>query len=60
LQEEKEQCDYFYWIDPEWDEMSYVVMLKLMKKKVKAEEDANQWEGEWGKVNYELRATPRG
>jgi hypothetical protein len=46
LQEEKEQCDYFCWIDLEWDERSYVVMLKLMKKKAKAEEDAKQWEGE--------------
>jgi hypothetical protein len=25
-------------------------MLKLMKKKAKAEEDAKQWEGELGKV----------
>jgi hypothetical protein len=40
LQEEKEQCDYLYWIDPEWDERSYAVMLKLMRKKAKAEEDA--------------------
>jgi hypothetical protein len=40
LQEEKEKCDYFYQIDPEWDERSYVVMVKLMKKKAKAEEDA--------------------
>jgi hypothetical protein len=40
LQEEKEQCDYFCRIDPEWDERSYVVMVKLMKKKAKAEEDA--------------------
>jgi hypothetical protein len=55
LHEEKEQCDYFCWIDPEWDERSCAVMLKLMKKKAKAEEDAKQWEGELGKPNYELR-----
>jgi hypothetical protein len=30
-------------------------MLKLMKKKAKAEEDAKQWEGELGKANCELR-----
>jgi hypothetical protein len=54
LQEEKEQCNYFCWSDPEWDERSYVVVLKLMKKKAKAEEDAKQWEGELGKANYEL------
>jgi hypothetical protein len=54
LQEEKEQCDYLRWIDPEWDEMSYAVMLKLMKNKAKAEEDAKQWGG-FGKANCELR-----
>jgi hypothetical protein len=43
------------WIDPEWDERSYAVMLKLMKKKAEAEEDAKQCEGELGKANCELR-----
>jgi hypothetical protein len=30
-------------------------MLKLIKKKAKAKEDAKQWEGELGKANCELR-----
>jgi hypothetical protein len=55
LQEEKEQCDYFHWIDPEWDERLYAIMLKLMKKKAKVEEDSKQREGELGKANSELR-----
>jgi hypothetical protein len=34
------QWNYFYWIDPESDERSYDVMVKLMKNKAKAEEDS--------------------
>jgi hypothetical protein len=34
--------------------LSYVVMVKLMKKKAKAEEDAKQCEGGLGKTNCEL------
>ena len=55
LQEEKQQCDYYYWVDPEWDERLYAILVKLMKKKVKAEEDANQWEEELRKANCEHR-----
>jgi hypothetical protein len=53
LQEQNEQCDYFCWIDPEWDERSYAVMLNL-KKKVKAEEDAKQCKGNWEKLTVSL------
>jgi uncharacterized coiled-coil DUF342 family protein len=35
--------------------MLYVVMLKLMKKKAKVEEDAKKYKGELGKANCELR-----
>jgi hypothetical protein len=38
--QKKLQWDYFCWIDPELDERSYDVMVKLMKNKAKAEEDA--------------------
>ena len=42
------------WVDVEWDDRSYAILVKIMKKKVKAEEDAKQWEEELGKVNCEL------
>jgi hypothetical protein len=54
LKEEKEQCDHFCWIDPEWDERSYAVMVKLMKKKAKAKEDAKHWMGQLGKLTVSL------
>jgi hypothetical protein len=55
LHEEKELCYYFCWIDPEWDERSYAVMVKLMKMKAKAEQHAKKWEGALGRANCELR-----
>jgi hypothetical protein len=55
LEEQKEQCNYFCLIDPEWGERSYAVMLKLMKKKAKVEEDAKQYKGKLGKANSELK-----
>ncbi|RCV11685.1 hypothetical protein SETIT_2G206400v2 [Setaria italica] len=40
--EEKEQCGYMIWIDPEWDDRTFGVLVKLMKKKVQVEEDAKK------------------
>lgn len=43
------------WVDPEWNDRAFGVLVKLMKKKVQAEEDAKNWEEELAKANRELR-----
>ena len=55
LQEEKKQCGYMIWVDTEWDYRAFGFMVKLMKKKVQAEEDSKKWDEELGKANCELR-----
>ncbi|XP_004965612.1 uncharacterized protein LOC101767321 [Setaria italica] len=53
--DEKKQYGYMTWVDPEWDDRAFGVLVKLMKKNVQAEEDAKNWEEELAKANRELR-----
>nr|TKW39330.1 hypothetical protein SEVIR_1G172000v2 [Setaria viridis] len=53
--DEKKQCGYMIWVDPERDDRAFGVLVKLMKKKMQVEEDAKKWDEELGKANYELR-----
>ncbi|RCV17725.1 hypothetical protein SETIT_3G242600v2 [Setaria italica] len=42
-------------VDPEWDDRAFGLLVRLMKKKVQAEEDAKKREEELRKDNCELR-----
>nr|TKW21240.1 hypothetical protein SEVIR_4G173000v2 [Setaria viridis] len=41
------KCMVFKWVDPEWDARTKGILVKLMKMKEKAEEEARSWEEEW-------------
>jgi len=56
----------FKWVDPEWDARTKGILVKLMKRKPKDEEEARSWEEAWRiakkDVNdtiYEMHMTKR-
>ncbi|RCV10893.1 hypothetical protein SETIT_2G144700v2 [Setaria italica] len=40
--DEMKKCGYMTWVDPEWVDRTFGVLVKLMKKKVQAKEDAKK------------------
>ncbi|RCV10176.1 hypothetical protein SETIT_2G091200v2 [Setaria italica] len=59
------KCASFRWVDPEWDARTKGVLVKLMKRKEKAEEEARSWEEAWriakeaNDTTYELHLMKR-
>ncbi|RCV05941.1 hypothetical protein SETIT_1G123200v2 [Setaria italica] len=55
--EEAEKCEACKWVDLEWDVRNKGILVKLMKRKVKAEEDASIWQEGCGYAMRELDET---
>nr|TKW31823.1 hypothetical protein SEVIR_2G131300v2 [Setaria viridis] len=60
------KCASFRWVDPKWDARTKGILVKLMKRKEKAEEEARSWEEAWriakkeaNDTTYELRLMKR-
>jgi hypothetical protein len=55
----KETMSGIFWIDPEWEGRTKIVLNKLTRRIVKANEEARSWKEECRKANMKLGDTEK-